>query len=70
MLLLMRKKRKKNYYFSSSNALASWEWSLCRVSVNVTLVRRKYKMSFSSNLVSQIKTFLMRDGVEDEPYYF
>ena len=37
---------------------------------NVTLVRRKYKMSFSSNLVSQIKTFLMRDGVEDEPYYF
>ena len=40
------------------------------VIVNVTLVRRKYKMVLSSNLVSQIKTFLMRDGVEDEPYYF
>ena len=25
---------------------------------------------FSSNLVSQIKTILMREGVEDEPYYF
>ena len=42
--------------------------------VSISSQRRKSetKIAFelSSNLVSQIKTILMREGVEDEPYYF